>query len=148
MTLQMFYSVNNVPYNSFEKYLKTWRGMSDIHRVNITGITEEETKSSVESRTRKEPEEEMNPDRDTQTQILVNIEMTNGIWISKANLSYRKLIQLVKKLERYAEYQLTQKLLLPSRPLRHEVLRSAYAGEIRVKTKRKLYKEDVDKVCP
>ena len=99
MTLQMFCSMNNVPYNSFEKYLKTRRNMSDIHPVSITGIPEEATGSSAESKTTEEPKEEGLPYKDSQTRILVNIRMTNGIRISKANLSHRELTQLVEKLE-------------------------------------------------
>lgn len=33
MTLQMFCSMNNVPYNSFEKYLKTRRKPFTLRRV-------------------------------------------------------------------------------------------------------------------
>ena len=99
MTLQMFCSMNNVPYNSFEKYLKTRRNMSDIHPVSITDIPEEATEFFVESRTPEEPKDEGVPYRDSQTRILVNIRMTNGIRISKANLSHRELMELVEKLE-------------------------------------------------
>ena len=99
MTLQMFCSMNNVPYNSFEKYLKTRRNMSDIHPVSITDIPEEATESSAESKPTEKTTEEGLPYRDSQTRILVNIRMTNGIRISKANLSHRELTQLVEKLE-------------------------------------------------
>ena len=99
MTLQMFCSMNNVPYNSFEKYLKTRRGMSDIHPVSITDIPNESSERAANQSACDTAEQEGRPGRDTQTRILVNIRMTNGIRISKANLSHRELTQLVEKLE-------------------------------------------------
>ena len=99
MTLQMFCSMNNVPYNSFEKYLKTRRGMSDIHPVSITDIPQEANEKVADSTSCDTAEEERRPSKDSQTRILVNIRMTNGIRISKANLSHRELKQLVEKLE-------------------------------------------------
>ena len=77
MTLQMFCSMNKVPYNSFEKYLKTCSGMSDIHRVNLTDIPDEVQEVPVENKTPEKPEEATTPRMDTQTHILVNIRMTN-----------------------------------------------------------------------
>lgn len=99
MTLQMFCSMNNVPYNSFEKYLKTRRGMSDIHQISITDIPQETTGTAADPPSCETVTEERRPSKDSQTRILVNIRMTNGIRISKANLSHRELTQLVEKLE-------------------------------------------------
>ncbi|MDE5880769.1 MAG: hypothetical protein K2H60_03485 [Muribaculaceae bacterium] len=99
MTLQMFCSMNNVPYNSFEKYLKTRRGMSDIHPVSITGIPHEPSQTAADQICCDIAAEGRRSCKDSQTRILVNIRMTNGIRISKANLSHRELTQLVEKLE-------------------------------------------------
>lgn len=98
LTLQQFCSMNNVAYNSFEKYLKTRRNMSDVYPVTVTDMPEDETpeKGSSESAA-------TNPastcTRSGETRILVSIKMTNGLYISKGNLSYRELHALVEKLE-------------------------------------------------
>ena len=99
MTLQMFCSMNNVPYNSFEKYLKTRRGMSDIHPVCITDIPEEPSEPAVDTAAPETAAGDRTAGKTPQVRILVNIRMTNGIRISKANLSHRELTQLVEKLE-------------------------------------------------
>ena len=99
MTLQMFCSMNNVPYNSFEKYLKTRRNMSDIHPVSITDVPQDPSGTAADPTSHDIAAEERRPGKDSQTRILVNIRMTNGIRISKANLSHRELTQLVEKLE-------------------------------------------------
>lgn len=99
MTLQMFCSMNNVPYNSFEKYLKTRRGMSDIHPVNITDIPQELAEPAVDTVAPETAAGDRIAGKTPQVRILVNIRMTNGIRISKANLSHRELTQLVEKLE-------------------------------------------------
>ena len=99
MTLQMFCSMNNVPYNSFEKYLKTRRNMSDIHPVSITDIPQEATEPAADTVQPETATGDKKTDKKPQVRILVNIRMTNGIRISKANLSHRELTQLVEKLE-------------------------------------------------
>lgn len=99
MTLQMFCSMNNVPYNSFEKYLKTRRNMSDIHPVSITDIPQEPSEAAVDTVAPETAAGDRTAGKDHQVRILVNIRMTNGIRISKANLSHRELTQLVEKLE-------------------------------------------------
>lgn len=38
MTLQMFCLMNNIPYNSFDNYLKTRGIMSNIHPISITDL--------------------------------------------------------------------------------------------------------------
>ena len=83
--------MNNVPYNSFEKYLKTRRGMSDIHPVSITDIPQEAAETAADPTPCDTETEERRPSKDSQTRILINIRMTNGIRISKANLSHREL---------------------------------------------------------
>lgn len=98
MTLQMFCSMNNVPYNSFEKYLKTRRAMSDIHLVNITDIPHEDVEQS-DTQSVGPAAKESSRDSDAPVRILVNICMTNGIRITQRNLNYRGLKQLVEKLE-------------------------------------------------
>lgn len=74
MTLQMFCSMNNVPYNSFEKYLKTRRAMSDIHPVNITDIPHEDVEQS-DTQSVSPAAKESNRDSDAQVRILVNISI-------------------------------------------------------------------------
>ena len=86
MTLQMLCSMNNVPYNSFEKYLKTRRGMSDIHPVIITDIPQDPSETSVATVSSETGTGDRMTDKSPQVRILVNIRMTNGIRISKANL--------------------------------------------------------------
>lgn len=98
LTLQQFCSMNNVPYNSFEKYLKTRRNMSDVYPVTVTDAPEEtasekETSDSAKTKPSK-------PDtRSGETRILVSIKMTNGLYLTKGNLNYRELHALVEKLE-------------------------------------------------
>ncbi len=40
MSIQQFCTMNNVPYNSFEKHLVTGRKMSDVYPVTITDAPE------------------------------------------------------------------------------------------------------------
>ncbi len=52
MSIQQFCSMNNVPYNSFEKYLVTRRKMSNVYPVTITDAPEdnEASKTAEEER--------------------------------------------------------------------------------------------------
>ena len=93
MTLQMFCLINKVPYNYFEKYLKTRPVMSDIHPVSITDIPQEVTGTAADPTSCDTVTEERRQDKDSYTRIHVNIRMTNGIRISKANLNLREQIQ-------------------------------------------------------
>lgn len=98
LTLQQFCSMNNVPYNSFEKYLKTRRNMSDVYPVTVTGAPDDATaeNAAAESGVTKPSN---SGTRSGETRILVSIKMTNGLYISKGNISYRELHALVEKLE-------------------------------------------------
>lgn len=98
LTLQQFCSMNNVPYNSFEKYLKTRRNMSDVYPVSVTDAPEETTseKATPDSAKTKPSKPDARPG---ETMILVSIKMTNGLYLTKGNLNYRELHALVEKLE-------------------------------------------------
>lgn len=43
LSMQAFCSMNNIPYNAFEKYLKLRRHFSTAHKINITDIPEKES---------------------------------------------------------------------------------------------------------
>lgn len=98
LTLQQFCSMNNVPYNSFEKYLKTRRNMSDIYPVTVTDAPEETT-SEKETSDSAEAKPTITATKSGETRILVSVKMTNGLYLTKGNLSYRELHALVEKLE-------------------------------------------------
>ena len=102
LSMQAFCSVNNIPYNAFEKYLKLRRHFSTAHRINITDIPEKE---SGEATTVPDPTLETAaagqsaPEDRKGLRIMVDIRMTNGINIRQRNLDYRGLVGLVEKLE-------------------------------------------------
>lgn len=106
LSLQAFCSMNNVPYNSFEKYLKTRRGMSDVYEIQVTDIPAESSANSTEtpkasdaSANMAKPEPKPSQKQDRGLRILVSIKMTNGISITQGNLDYLGLRGLVEKLE-------------------------------------------------
>lgn len=98
LTLQQFCSMNNVPYNSFEKYLKTRSNMSGVYPVTVTDAPQGTT-SEKETSDRTEAKPTITATKSGETRILVSIKMTNGLYLTKGNLSYRELHALVEKLE-------------------------------------------------
>lgn len=101
MSIQQFCSMNNVPYNSFEKYLMTRRNMSNIYPVNITDVPAEPTEEEPAKEQKETPTATQAPasEKNKPVRILVNIRMTNGLNMTQGNLSYRELQSLVEKLE-------------------------------------------------
>lgn len=93
--------MNNVPYNSFEKYLVTRRKMSNVYPVTITDAPENkdadkhaEEQKPIPTETPTTPDE-----KPKSVRIFVSIKMTNGLSMNQGNLSYRDLQALVEKLE-------------------------------------------------
>ncbi len=93
MSIQQFCSMNNVPYNSFEKYLVTRRNMSNIYPVNITDVPAQTKEEEPVKEQKETPAETKNPanEKNKAVRILVNIRMTNGLNMTQGNLSYREL---------------------------------------------------------
>lgn len=102
LSMQAFCSVNNIPYNAFEKYLKLRRHFSTAHKINITDIPEKESGTDASK-----PDPTLgtaavghsDPKNREGLRIMVDIRMTNGINIRQRDLDYRGLVGLVEKLE-------------------------------------------------
>ncbi len=101
MSIQQFCSMNNVPYNSFEKYLVTRRKMSNVYPVTITDAPEDKEADKLAEEQKPTPTETpTTPDEKPKSvRIFVSIKMTNGLSMNQGNLSYRDLQALVEKLE-------------------------------------------------
>ena len=92
MSIQDFCIRNKVPYNIFSKWYKDTR--KEIVEVTVDGRPSEEGASpEVPSRPRQQSASS------TPVRILVEIRMSNGLYISQKNLNYREFVKLVEKLE-------------------------------------------------
>lgn len=100
LSMQAFCSMNNVPYNCFERHVKQRAKCCNIQPVTITGLPEEEKKTGL-----KEPEKGnstsscKDKDQACPTRILVSIKMSNGFQIHRSNIDYQTLVGLVEKME-------------------------------------------------
>ena len=94
-SLQSFCVKHKVPYNIFQKWLKDIR--KKIVEVQINGVPEigheEKSKTSVQSQSVSQSR------NDTPVRILVAIRISNGLHLSRKNLSYQDLVRMVEKLE-------------------------------------------------
>ncbi len=86
-SIQSFCLKNNVAYNLFEKWYRDTR--RKIVEVKVDGTPQEAEAHAVEAT------QERNPG----VRILVDLRVSNGLHLSKKNLSYQDLVQLVEKLE-------------------------------------------------
>ncbi len=93
MSIQQFCSMNNVPYNSFEKYLVTRRKMSDVYPVTITDAPEDKADGKLAEEQKPTQTEPMtsHEEKPKSVRIFVSIKMTNGLSMNQGNLSYRDL---------------------------------------------------------
>lgn len=94
LPMQAFCSMNNIPYNAFEKYLKLRRHFSTAHKINITDIPEKESgtdASEPDSTLETAPTGKSAPKDRESLRIMVDIRMTNGINIRQRNLDYSTL---------------------------------------------------------
>lgn len=101
LSLQTFCSLNNIPYNAFEKYLKLRRHFSEIHQVQVTDIpaTRPDDEAAKESEVQRATLQDQAKPQNGRLRIMVDIRMTNGINIRQKNLDYSGLKVLVEKLE-------------------------------------------------
>ena len=91
-SIQSFCLKNNVAYNLFEKWYRDTR--RKIVEVKVDG-TPQETEMRVS-----ESVQEFHPATNKPVvRILVDLRVSNGLHLSKKNLSYQDLVQLVEKLE-------------------------------------------------
>ena len=107
ISLQAFCSMHNVPYNAFEKYLKLRRHFSEVHHITVTDHPATETDSSDTEAAQLAPpptksmrgESASGSEKREQVRIMLHIRMSNGMELSKRNMNYRELRELVGKLE-------------------------------------------------
>lgn len=85
-SVEQFCLKNKVPYNIFSKWYKDTR--KKIVEVNVEGRPSETDERPAKPRT-----------AGTETRIWLELRMSNGLHISKKNLSYQELVNLVGKLE-------------------------------------------------
>ena len=92
VSIQDFCVRNKVPYNIFSKWYKDTR--KEIVEVTVDGRPSEEGASpAVPSHSRQQSASS------TPVRILVDIRMSNGLYITQKNLNYQELVKLVEKLE-------------------------------------------------
>ncbi len=91
-SIQSFCLKNNVPYNIFEKWYRDTR--NKIVEVKVDGMP------SAADHVSSPPSRRL-PDssNDSAVKIWVEFRMSNGLRLSKKNLSYRELVRMVEKLE-------------------------------------------------
>ena len=107
LSMQAFCSLHNVPYNAFEKYLKLRRHFSDVHHITVTDLPEPEDPKAKEdldqtgttaARDIAHVAGQSAPWKDN-VRIMIHIRMSNGMQVSRKNMDYRELHELVEKLE-------------------------------------------------
>lgn len=92
-SIQSFCKRNHVPYNIFSKWYKDTRGR--IVKVSVDGrppVTSESDSAS-------EVSESTHVSQPCSLRILVELTMSNGLCVSRKNLSYRELLSFIEKLE-------------------------------------------------
>lgn len=92
-SIQSFCKRKNVPYNIFSKWYKDTR--SRIVEVSVDGRPAE---SGMSDSTPEVSGSSLTP-QTCPLRILVELTMSNGLRISRKNLSYRELLSFVEKLE-------------------------------------------------
>lgn len=113
ISMQAFCSMHNVPYNAFEKYLKLRRHFSDVHHVTVTDLpvendltTEEGPRAVISQASADAPvADDIIPAASPaaagkeRVRIMIHIRMGNGMEVSKKNMDYQELHELIGKLE-------------------------------------------------
>lgn len=107
ISMQAFCSMHNVPYNAFEKYLRLRRHFSDVHHITVTDLPEPAeaevplARSGAEAPATpaKTPSAIPAYDGKSGVRIMIHIRMSNGMQVSRKNMDYRELHELVEKLE-------------------------------------------------
>ena len=106
LSMQAFCPMHNVPYNAFEKYLKLRRHFSDVHHITVTDIPAlEEPEANMDQDQMVTapkgiiPADGPLPEVKEKVRIMIHIRMSNGMQVSKKNMGYRDLHDLVEKLE-------------------------------------------------
>lgn len=104
-SIQSFCLTNNVPYNIFSKWYKDTR--RKVVAVQVDGRPENCTGKSVQSdqdgslspkRMEKSPLSEDKP-HCPPVRIWLELRMSNGLYLSRKNLSYQELSSMIEKLE-------------------------------------------------
>ncbi len=97
LSLQAFCSLHSVLYNAFEKYLKVRRHFSDVHHITVTDLPKQDsTPGKPQTET---PAIQTASKGKPGVRIKILIHMSNGVQVSKKNMDYRELHELVEKLE-------------------------------------------------
>ncbi|MFS2370473.1 hypothetical protein DW940_11160 [Bacteroides uniformis] len=94
-SLQSFCVRNKVPYNIFQKWYKDTR--KKVVEVQIDGAPE--IGHEEKSRTSDQPQPVSQSRNDHPVRIWVDIRISNGLHLSRKNLSYQDLARMVEKLE-------------------------------------------------
>ena len=94
-SFQSFCVKNKVPYNLFQKWFKNTR--KKIVEVQIDGAPE--IGLEEKSRTSDQPQPVSQSRNDHPVRIWVDIRISNGLHLSRKNLSYQDLARMVEKLE-------------------------------------------------
>lgn len=90
-SIQSFCKRNNVPYNIFSKWYKDTR--QKIVEVSVDG------RPSEDSRVERSSSVAIPSMAQSPLRIMVDISMSNGLRLSRRNMSYQDLRSLIEKLE-------------------------------------------------
>ena len=91
MSIEAFCLKNKVPYNIFSKWYKDTR--KQVVEVQVDGIP-----SVIETSSLQEQEASPVSPKDS-VRILIDLRISNGLYIHQKNLSYQSLRSLIEKLE-------------------------------------------------
>ena len=94
ISVEQFCSRNKVPYNIFYKWYKDTR--KKIVEVKVDGLP-----SSAQENLKEEghSQEASMQSKTSSVRILVELRMSNGLYLTRKNLSYQDLKALIEKLE-------------------------------------------------
>lgn len=113
-SLQAFCLNNNGPYNIFSKWYKdTRRKVVEVHvqgrpssECRPDGMQPEQVEHRNENKTQSEESRPLcsagvkaNGKVNEPVRIWLELHLSNGLYLSRKNLSYRQLLQMVEKLE-------------------------------------------------
>ena len=112
-SLQSFCLNNNVPYNIFSKWYKDTR--RKVVEVQVQGRPSPRTQNEVESANELDRVEaskvvstkvasnnvtsKIEEEQASQVRIWLELHLSNGLYLSRKNLSYKQLLHMVEKLE-------------------------------------------------
>ena len=109
LSMQVFCSIHNGPYNAFEKYLKLRHHFSDVHQVTVIVLPEQNDIAVNKDQTRMAksavndaaPSAGTAPSGNEKVRIMLHIRMSNGMQVSSKTTDFRELLSPTHSAMRY-----------------------------------------------